>query len=695
MRLYLCEKPSQAADLAKVLGCTQSQKGFRSDAGQSTIVTWAIGHLFEIKMPDDYDPALKQWSLDSLPFIPPNWNRKLRKDVAEQYKIIKGLLDKLAKANGELVIATDADREGEAIARHVIQQSRYQGRTKRLKLSSLDAQSIRRALADVQDGHTTMGLYHAAEARARADYLVGMNFSRLYTLLGREIGMRDTCHVGRVSVPTIQLVVTRDQEIANFKSKPYYEVFAQLLVASGQFKAKWQPVDELLSPDGHCLDPLVAQSVAQKIAGRQGKLVSVDTKKSAVFAPLPFDLATLQRFADKELNLSLEEALKMAQSLYDAKLITYPRTECRYLPASQACDAQNIFASLSQLDELSGVCVGVNLSDAPRCFDDKKMEGYSHHGIIPALDIDPASVNQLSSQERTLFMAVARQYIAQFHPPYRALKTVVMAEVEGEAFVARGSIPQALGWHVCFERLDQAQSGEKQASENDNEEDSGQLPSMTTGEMCRVGDQAVENKMTRPSPHFTEATLLSAMENIARFEPNPKYKAILSESSGLGTPATRHEPIKNGLLRGYLRKDKRLIKATPKAAALCELLPPILRSPGLTATWELKFKDIEEGRLSLSDFDKAMSHWISQVVRQVKLNMANSIVQLKQSDTIQNSIQASAEAKKSNHDDCPACGGKAYRNKYKEKKGFYWRCSACNGFFDDKKGKPALRPIKT
>ncbi|GKQ49106.1 hypothetical protein PSTH2693_28140 [Pseudomonas syringae pv. theae] len=350
MRLYLCEKPSQGKDIAAVLGA--KTRGDGCIKGNGVAVTWGIGHLLETAPPDAYGEHLKNWSLDTLPILPAEWKVIVKPKTAGQFKIVKQLL----KQATELVIATDADREGEMIARELIEYCGYRGPIQRLWLSALNEASIRQALSSVKQGSETYPLYLSALARSRADWLIGMNFSRLFTLLGRQSGYTGVLSVGRVQTPTLRLVVDRDREISNFIPKPFWSLEVQLWTAGHSFLAKWVADESVVDEDGRCLDQRAAAAALAALKNTQAATaITVDTERGKDVAPLPFDLSTLQEVCSAKFGLGVQETLDVAQSLYEThKATTYPRTDCGYLPESMLDEVPMVLDALNRTDPSVG-----------------------------------------------------------------------------------------------------------------------------------------------------------------------------------------------------------------------------------------------------------------------------------------------------------------------------------------------------
>ncbi|MQU39317.1 DNA topoisomerase, partial [Pseudomonas sp. FSL R10-2172] len=346
MRLFLCEKPSQAKDIAAVLGA--SRRGDGCWVGATATVTWCIGHLLETAPPDAYDERYKRWVLADLPIIPDKWKMRVKPKTASQFKAVKRLLGEAS----ELVIATDADREGEMIARELVEHCRYRGPIQRLWLSALDDASIRKALAALKPGAETFNLYHSALGRSRADWLIGMNMSRLFTLLGRKSGYQGVLPVGRVQTPTLRLVVDRDRSISDFVPVAYWAIDVQLKHDEQLFTAQWRADPDTCDDQDRCLNQVHAQQAAAAISNASHARVSkLHTERMREVAPLPFDLGTLQEVCSKKLGLGAQETLDVAQALYETyKVVTYPRSDCGYLPLSQHSEAASILAALRQAD---------------------------------------------------------------------------------------------------------------------------------------------------------------------------------------------------------------------------------------------------------------------------------------------------------------------------------------------------------
>lgn len=671
MELYICEKPSQAKDLARVLGISGRGDGCIRDGNRA--VTWAYGHLLELYMPQEYDEKFKSWDMSLLPIMPEQWQYKVKPSAKKQFNIIKALV----KEAQLVYVATDFDREGEAIARSIMERVGYRSEVRRVALSALDDDSIKKALADIRPGNLSIPLYHASLARQRADWLIGMNMSRLYSKLAEKIGYKETLHIGRVITPTVSLVCQRDREIALFKPSPFYVLKANVQVQQGAFYAKWLPPEEVSDDQGRCINKAFAEQVARQVKGKYGVIEHAETKRGKESPPLPFCITSLQKYASGKWGYTAQEVLDGAQGLYEThKATTYPRTESRHLPVSQRADIPKTLQSVVLSDQsISGLVAGADPDRASRAFNDAKVE--AHHAIIPTTT--RTDISKMSELEFNLYDAVRRHYIAQFYAPFEFDKTNIRLNVEDHLFSASGKVPIKQGWRILF-----ANEQPEDAPEEDEDDSGNLLPPMRQGEPAAVADATLDEKTTRPPPHFTEATLLDAMSNIARYVDEPKFKAILKASKGIGTGATRAGIIEGAVGRGYIKRKKKILVASDKAHALVAILPQALKSAGLTALWEQQLEGIVDGRLDLDTFMTQMNKWVTNMVVTVRDN-SDQIVE-------KNPALAAAFAKAGGPvHACFTCGSNLKR--IKGSKGFFWGCSSqtCKETFPDNKGKPQQR----
>ncbi|OOF81994.1 DNA topoisomerase III [Rodentibacter ratti] len=639
MKLFLCEKPSQARDVAKVLGATQKGEGYLSTPDGVTVVTWARGHLVEQFSPEQYNPALKAWRLDTLPIIPSQWQVAPKADTKKEYKTVLSLLKK-AKF---VVISTDIDREGETIAREMLEIAKYTGPIQRLWITGLDDISIRKALSQLKTNEETLPLYYAGLARSRADWLIGMNFSRLFTLLAQQKGYQGKpLSVGRVQSPTLSLVVNRDREIKNFIPKQHFTLQVMLSEGTQPFVTQYVIPEQYCDADGLCLSAQVIQAANQQIRQiGQAKVESVETKREKQSAPLLFALSDLQSEANRLYGLGAQQVLDIAQSLYEThKATTYPRTDCGYLPESQLVEAPRVIQCLIQSDSrLQPLASKLNLNQKSRVWNDKKIT--AHHGIIPTMA--KVDINKMSDEEFKLYDLIRRRYLAQFLPVSETDKTQIVLKCGQHVLAARGNVLIAPGWKILFGKTLDEEDESKQT-----------LPTLTQGQTCRVVDTEMKNQQTTPPNHFTEGTLLTAMKNAARFVTDERLKQRLRETEGLGTEATRAGTIQGLIDKGFLKKKGKSLLATEEAITLIDNLPQTLKDPGLTALWEQALNQIAERSLSLDVFMQKQEIFVRHLM----------------DDCIKKGISmGNIEIRK-----CPKCGSPMAKRKGKN--GDFWGCTA-------------------
>lgn len=582
MKLYLCEKPSQAADIAKVLDNSDKPKKagthFETAGG---IVTWCFGHLLELDAPEDYDPKYKEWNFADLPILPDRFHFSARKDAAGQLRAIGQLLKECAS----VVVATDADREGEMIGREVLVHHRYSGKVERLWLGALDEENVRKGLAKLRPGEQTVSLYHAALARSEADWLVGMNMSRAVSLKSSAKG---GCSIGRVQTPTVALVVRRDLAIENFKARDYYEVDANVAVNGKTIVLHYAPTE------AHRIwERAAADAIAQRIAGRDVTLKREATPKREA-PPKLFSLSGLQKKANALWGWSADKTLEIAQSLYEShKATTYPRTDCEFLPEEQMTDIPSITRNLLEVDTFSHLR-GVKFEARKAVFHTAKIT--AHHAIIPTKKAPP--LEDMGADERKAYMLIAGYYLASLMPDCEYTSTKLSAEAEGTEFSVTGKTPGKPGWRAVF-------SGATEAQDEEDGEAVETLPDVPNGAKGRIDRGAVVSKRTTPPKRYTEGTLIEDMKSVAKFVTDPEKKARLKETSGIGTEATRASIIKRIKTAGYVETKGKQIISTPKARDLVAMLDrelPALADPAETARWEDGLEAVAEGKQGTDAF---------------------------------------------------------------------------------------------
>ncbi|EEE7362702.1 DNA topoisomerase III [Salmonella enterica subsp. enterica serovar Berta] len=669
MRLFLCEKPSQARDIAKFIGAGQRGDGFLS--GPGVTVTWARGHLLEQAEPEAYGEQYgNPWRLDVLPFVPQQWKLEVKKDARSQFSVINRLL----KQVDEVVIATDADREGEVIARELLEYCRFQGRVFRLWLSALDDASIRSALANIWPSEKTEALYRAGVGRGRADWVTGMNLTRLYTLKAREAGISGVMSVGRVQTPTLAIVVRRDLEIENFIPKPYSDVIATLISDNIAFPVKWVAAAQYCDEEGRCIQAGIAAQVVELCRQTaSATVIDCQTKRQKKSAPLAFSLGSLQQACAEKFGMPAQQVLDIAQSLYEThKLTTYPRTDCGYLPVSMREEVRAVLAALMQTDpslKSHPALAQLDISLVSRIWNDKKIT--AHHGIIPTKQA--GDLSRLSTDERNVYQLIRQHYLAQFLPQMEVDATEATFNISGQLFRTTGNVVVVAGWKALF--TEPSRTAQIPADGNDDKEVASRLPPLQTGQTCRVQGAEEKRLQTKPPVPYNDGTLIAAMTNSASFVTDAALKKVLKENAGIGTEATRAGIIDTLVKRGFLVREKKALHSTPTGRDLISALPSALTSPGLTALWEQLLDEVAAGRVSLEDFMAKQNAWVVQLVSQGKSQPL--------------AMQAPPGPP------CPVCGGRTAQRQGKN--GVFFGCvnyPACRGIAGSGGGGPSMKMSK-
>ena len=587
MKVVITEKPSVARDIAAVLKITEKKNGYIE--GRGCAITWAFGHLVTLLDPGEYDPALKKWRLDSLPFIPETFQLKLieNRGVAEQFETIQ----RLCREAEEIVCATDAGREGELIFRYILALAGCEDiPIRRLWLSSLTPDAIQEAFKDLKDGHAYDNLYAAARCRSESDWIVGLNATRCYTVRHGRLGSsedRVLWSIGRVQTPVLAMIVQRDDEILRFRPKPFWELTTKYRDVVFKYTGDRFYEPPVLSVKG--VEGERAQELLEKITEQPFSVTAVTGKQKKEQPPQLFDLTTLQREINKSHGLSAADTLAATQNLYESKLVTYPRTDSRYLSADMKPRIPKI---LEQLKAVRAEQIEpLNLARLPftkRIVDDKKVT--DHHAIIPT-GIHPRS---LGANEQIVYDAVTTQFIAAFYPVcIKKVTTVDGVSVEVK-FQARGTQIVEPGWSALFPK----KGGKKS---DDEAEDDQTLPGFKKGEDGPHEPNLREGK-TKPPKHFTENSLLGAMEAAGKRVDDDALREALKER-GIGTPATRAAIIETLLKRHYIHRRKKQILATDMGRCLIALIQdPLLKSPEMTGEWEEQLKRIERGETQADVF---------------------------------------------------------------------------------------------
>ncbi|MBS4218148.1 DNA topoisomerase III [Bacillus sp. FJAT-49711] len=579
--LVLAEKPSVARDLARVLGCTNKQKHYIE--GPKYIVTWALGHLIELKMPEDYDTKFKNWNMDDLPILPKKMELKIIRQTASQFKGI----EHLAKRNdlNELIIATDAGREGELVARWIIEKIRWRKPVKRLWISSQTDKAIKDGFTHLKSAKQYDALYESAVCRAEADWLIGLNVTRALTTK-----YDDPLSAGRVQTPTLAMILDREKEILAFIPKEYWTIQTKI----GLMTASWHRQNEK-----RLFDEKQANDISQKVMDQQAIITSIDKKEKSEQQPFPYDLTELQRDANRRFGFSAKKTSNVLQSLYEQhKLVTYPRTDSRYLTTDIEATMEGRILALqnSYKEECKPAIQNKGKVLARKVFNNEKVT--DHHAIIPT-DERPIIAN-LSSDERKLYDIIVRRFLALFYPIYRYETIHVTFQIGDETFSATESSINDLGFKAVTGKGDE------------DKHEVQRLSDLQKGQTFTVNNVKTDKKLTEPPLRYTEADLLAKME---------KY--------GLGTPATRADIIEKLLSSETIDRQNNRLHPTPKGKQLIDLVNDELKSPELTAKWEADLEAIARGRgkseVFLQNIRKQTNHLVAEIKKSDKKYKAHNL----------------------------------------------------------------------
>ena len=574
--LVIAEKPSVGRDIARVLGC--KTRGDGCLIGETYMVSWAVGHLVTLAEPDEMDPKYKKWTYATLPILPDTIPLKVISATKKQFNILKKLMND--RETDALICATDAGREGELIFRYIYQMAECKKPFQRLWISSMTDEAIRDGFQQIRPGADYEGLYASARCRSQADWLVGMNASRAFTL------KYDTLlSVGRVQTPTLAILVKRRREIEQFQP----EGFCTLTADFGDYTGLY--FSEQLDPDTHLKDKAAAEAIAEAIRGKNGQVELAETVRKRELPPQLYDLTSLQRDANRLLGFTADKTLKLAQSLYEThKALTYPRTDSRYLPPDMIPRVVQTMKLLPQSYQalVPGALPEGRLPVTRRTVDAEKVT--DHHAILPTAR--RADISKFSPDEAALFDLVARRMLAAFYPACEYDATRVITRVGDHLFRTTGKIMVKNGWHDVppLEKPPKPRKGAEKQEEGDTP-----LPPLQKGDTRSVKGHKIREDVTKPPAPHTDASLLAAMENAGR-ELDDEELARQMKGSGIGTPATRAAIIERLLQVGYAQRRGKTLQATDKGVMLIDVMPQELASPELTGRWELALHEITDGK---------------------------------------------------------------------------------------------------
>lgn len=624
--LVIAEKPSVARDIAKVLKA--NQKGDGCLIGENYVVSWAVGHLVTLAEPEDYDEKYKKWNFSTLPILPEEMKLKAIQQTRSQLKVLHKWMN--SAEIDSLICATDSGREGELIFRYIYEITNCKKPFERLWISSMTEEAIKEGFATLKDGREYDLLYTSAKCRSEADWLVGMNATRAYTLRYDAL-----LSIGRVQTPTLALIVNKQKEINAFVAEDYFEVQADF----GGYTGMWIDQEEHTRIEKE----ETAKAIVQKVSGKQAVITKVEKEEKKTPPPLLYDLTELQRDCNKKFGFSAKKTLDIAQSLYEKrKMITYPRTDSRYLSDDMKGKVHNTLRRLNELEEyqpytqpLSG-----NISFTKRIIDNSKVT--DHHAIIPT--DGKLRVDSLMEEEKKVFSLVAARFLAVFYPYYRYETTKVYAMAEQEQFLSKGTVVLEEGWQAVEKALVPATATKKKKKDEEEQK----LPALTEGEQRKIEKAAVQKKKTKPPTPYTESSLLSAMENAGRFVEDEALKEQMKDS-GLGTPATRAAIIERLLTVGYIvRKGKNLIP-TEKGMKLIEVVPIEMSSPQTTGKWEKGLSSISKGKMTEERFMASIRRYVQFLIQDAASG--------RRADVVFPAEQIRGKKRKNNaFGKCPVCG---------------------------------------
>ncbi|WP_150909487.1 DNA topoisomerase III [Marinobacter halotolerans] len=717
MRLYIAEKPSLGRAIAAALP-TPHQKGqgwIRCGQGEDACtVSWCIGHLLEPAEPAQYDPRWKKWRREDLPLFPGQWQVAPKPSVSQQLQILQSLMNK-----ADLIIhAGDPDREGQLLVDELIRYAGVQCPVERILINDLTPSAVARAIAAPQDNRRFRRLSHSALARQRADWLYGINLTRFYTLFYQQQGQEGVFSVGRVQTPVLGLVVTRDNTIENFEPKPFFRIEATCHATDEQsptdrFVARWLPSEkdqDHIDEEGRLLDREVAEQIAEAVKGRPGRITEARFRDRNEPPPLPLSLSALQIEAGRLFRMGAKDVLDVAQNLYERhQLITYPRSDCRYLPEGHYEQRHTVVQAIRKIaSDLDQACDSADLALRSAAWNDKKVD--AHHAIIPTAR--QSGSGRLSEAEQKIYDLISRYYLMQFNADAIHREGRLKLTIGEHEFRATETAIAEPGW----KQLEIRQREERQ------EVTKAPLPRLSVRDpiLCESAD--IRERKTQPPQPFTDATLLSAMTNIARFVSDTELRKTLRETDGLGTEATRAAIIDTLFRREYLVREKRYIRSTPKGRDLIEALPESVSTPDMTAVWEATLEQIRSGEGDPREFLAQLQNQIRQLVSEPGADQANTDQRpgsgvhcpkcrapMREREGKFGAFQACTRFPDCNGtrpiDDtspgdgsgerpvpCPHCFSPLVRRK--SAKGWFWGCSnfpACRQTVNDVDGRPAVR----
>lgn len=620
MKVCIAEKPSVAREIASILGANTKKEGYYEGNGYA--VTYTFGHLCTLLEPKDYKPHWKSWDLNNLPMLPERFSTKVTNDsgIKKQFTIIKTLFQKATV----VINCGDAGTEGELIQRWVINQCGYQGKVKRLWISSLTQEAINEGFKNLKPSEHYDNLYYAGYSRAIGDWLLGLNATRLYTV--KYGGYKQVLSVGRVQTPTLAMLVNRYKEINNFKPQPYWEL--QTSYRNTLFNYE----------DGRFLKKEEGQVLADKVKKSDFKIISVTKKKGKEYAPKLFDLTGLQVYCNNKFGFSADETLKIVQKLYEMKVVTYPRVDTTFLPNDIYPKISGILSKLTNYSKLTKELLGSKIKKSKRVFDDKKVT--DHHAIIPT-----GIQGNLHYNQQLVYDIITRRFIGAFYPDSEISNTAILAEAAEVPFKTTGKEILTKGWRIVFEKKEN--STKKELNQQSI------LPTFIEGEQGAHQPSFVE-KETKPPRNFSEASLLRAMETAGKQVDDDEMRELMKEN-GIGRPSTRASIIETLFRRKYIERKKKLVLPTQTGIDLINIIDnELLKSAELTGRWEKRLKEIERGKFNAGTFINNMKKMVDELVYEVRSN--KNYIKISHTEVNKKPLQKKAVPKKLvTNRTCPKC----------------------------------------
>ncbi len=636
--LVIAEKPSVARDIARVLKCSKNDKGFID--GENYIISWAVGHLITLWDPADYDDKYKKWNFKDLPIVPDEMKIKPIAKTKTQFSVLKKLMN--SKEVDSIICATDSGREGELIFRYIYSMAGCKKPCKRLWISSMTDKAIKDGFDSLKDIAEYDNLYFSAKCRSEADWLVGMNASRAYSLKYDSL-----LSIGRVQTPTLAMLVARQKEIDNFDERVYFDVTADY----GEFKGIWTDLEK---NDTKIFEEEKADEIVKKIKGKTGIVTDVEKEEKKQLPPLLYDLTELQRDCNKKFGFTAKKTLSVVQSLYETrKMVTYPRTDSRYLSDDMIPKIYSTMRKVEYANEFKPYTAGIDIKKlkiTKRIIDNSKVS--DHHAIIPTDNY--FKTGSLTADEKKVFDLIVRRFVCVFYDEYEYETTKVIIKTEGEDFVSKGKVVLKEGWQALY-KDDKAKA----------KDDEGILPPLEKGDEVKVIGAKKAKKKTSPPKPYTEASLLSAMENAGRFVEDEELKEQLKDS-GLGTPATRAAIIERLIEVGYVTRKAKALIPTEKGIKLIEVVPDELKSPQTTGKWEKGLSSVSKGKMKDERFMGSIKKFVYFLVNDAYSSQKEVVFEKEERKYKKRSASGGLGT-------CPACKkGKIYENT----KGYYcseWR----------------------